>query len=88
MTLPWKVLILSLLVLVVVQAVELEYLIGWVYSLDDQPLSWEQTGGRAGFLEGMQKWSIFLVLVNVAAWAWHLATGAIARAAERDKKGG
>lgn len=88
MTLPWKVLVLSLLVLVVVQAVEIEYLVGWVYSLGDPPVAWEQTGGRAGYLEGMHKWLIFLVIANVAAWVWQLATGAVARAAERDKAGG
>ena len=76
MSLPWKVLILSMLAMIVLQAYELEYLGGWLYSrcLPDTNVAW--AGSGAGTELARLRFQAFLAftLANLAALGWHFAS--------------
>lgn len=74
MTLPWKVLVLSLVGLVVLEAYDLDYVAGWLYARLDMSSSvaWDASGvARELALHRVIGGAAF-VITNAMAWGFEL----------------
>lgn len=83
MTLPWKVLVLSIAVMLVVEAYQIDYLAEWFYTgwVQRGGIEWRQTGAHQRVMLVTWQWLALVGLANLLAISVHVARTRLARAA-------